>query len=334
MTSLPSHTTLATWIYAIHHALEHEGINSEAILAKQNLDLSELKQHARVPKHWVNTLWREAIAASNNDAFSLRVLHFLNDPALNALITSVQASADIRQALAILLRYYKLISSGIKISLEIDDDVRLIVSDATPMPYLIYEDVDLVFGLIKKFGGNLPKNEVKPSRMELTRPVPQRAADYATFFECSVAFNCERNVLAFPAHVLDADIPGNNPALSQHVEQFLAAQTSRLEEQNLRDRLHSALVTMLPAGTPKLEQLASKLNMSTRTLQRKLQSENLSFKSALNTTRLDLAKEYLREQHLPVQEIAYRLGFSEPSNFVRFFKQHAGMRPSEFERGQ
>ncbi|MDX1452849.1 MAG: AraC family transcriptional regulator [Oleiphilaceae bacterium] len=328
----PTQTTLATWVFAIHHALEHEGFDSRRILNRLNLDLGELRQSVRVPKGWVNQLWEEAIEVSGNDAFSLRVLHFLNDPALNALITSVQASADVRQALTVLLRYYKVISSGTKISLEIDDSVRLVVSDATPEPYLIPEDVDLVFGLIKKFGSNLPQNEVRPSRLQLTRPAPRHAPHYERFFECPVEFGAPRNVLSFPAHVLDADIPGKNPALSNHVEQFLASQTTRLGEQSLEEKLRSALVTMLPAGTPKLDQLANKLNMSKRTLQRKLQSENLCFKSTLNKMRLDMAKQFLTERSMPVQEIAYRLGFSEPSNFVRFFKQQAGIRPSDFEQ--
>ncbi len=330
MMSTQTHTTLATWIYAIHHALEHAGYNSEALLQARKLDLSSLSQSARVPKQWVDEYWQDAIQLSGNDAFSLQVLHFVNDPALNALITSVQASADIRQALTLLLKYYKLISYGTQIGLEIDQEVRLVVSDATTTPYLIYEDVDLIFALIKKFGCNLPQNEIRPHAIHLCRPEPKRAEDYRRFFECEVVFGAERNILAFPSSALQASIPGKNPALSNHLERFLSAQAERLDESNLAQRIRGALVSMLPTGTPKLDQLATRLHMSKRTLQRRLQSENICYQSTLDSLRMELSIKYLRDDSLPVQEVAYRVGFSEPSNFVRFFKQQTGMRPSEY----
>lgn len=332
--SLSAQTTLATWVYSIHRALEHEGIDSRSILSGLGLDLNVLPQSARVPKAAVDQLWRKAIEVTGNDAFSLRVLYFINDPALNVLIASVQASADIRQALAVMLKYYKLISSGTRISLEVDDEVRLVVSDATVEPYLIPEDVDLVFALIRRFGCILPRNEIRPSRLFLTRPRPERALDYQQFFECDVHFGAPRNVLAFPLDVMCVDIPGKNPALSEHVERFLASSMERQEDVSIKDRLISALVILLPGGTPKLPQVAKRLHMSTRTLQRKLQAEDLCFQTLLNTVRLDLATKHLKEGQLSIQEISYRVGFSESGNFIRFFKQHSGVRPSEYEAEQ
>lgn len=332
--SLPAQTSLATWIYAIHRALEHEGIDSRAILSALEIDLDSLTQGTKVPKAWINAVWSKAIEVSNNDAFSLRVLPFVIDPALNALLTSVQASADIRQALAVLLRYYKLISPGTKISLEIDENVRLVVGDATPEPFLIPEDIDLVFGLIRRFGCNLPRHKIKPMKLFLTRPCPQRDMDYEEFFECEVCFGAERNIMVFSLDVMDADIPSKNTALSSHIELFLASKAERQDDIEIKDRLHSALIALLPGGVPELEQLAKRLHMSKRTLQRKLQTENLCFKTALNSVRLELAKKFLMDKSLPMHEIAYRLGFSEPSSFARFFKQHTQMSPSEFEVGQ
>jgi AraC-like DNA-binding protein len=331
-TSTP--TTLATWVYSIHRALEHDGIDSTSILSELGLDLNELPQSAKVPKAAVNLLWYKAIQVTTNDAFSLRVLYFINDPALNVLIASVQASADIRQALAVMLKYYKLISSGTRISLEVDDEVRLVVSDATEEPYLIPEDVDLVFGLIRRFGCMLPRNEIRPTRLFLTRPRPARAADYEHFFECEVHFDAPRNVLAFPLDIMCADIPGKNSALSEHVERFLASSMERQEDVSIKDRLISAMVVLMPGGTPKLPEVAKRLHMSTRTLQRKLQAEELCFQTLLNSVRLDLAKKHLKEGQLSIQEISYRVGFAECGNFIRFFKQHCGVRPSEFEPDQ
>ena len=56
--------------------------------------------------------------------------------------------------------------------------------------------------------------------------------------------------------------------------------------------------------------------------------------ASTKTSDCGLAKKLLKDERLPMQEIADRLGFSEPSNFARFFKQHSGMSPSEFEEGR
>lgn len=332
MMSTPAHTTLATWIFAVHHALENAGHSSDTLLQACNIDLSTLSHGARIPKAYADAYWQEAIRLSGNDAFSLQVLAFVNNPVLNTLVTSVQASPDVRQAVALLLKYYKLITWGTQIDLEVDHEARLVVSDATESPYLIYQDIDLIFGLIKKFGFNLPQNGIRPHAIHLCRPKSERAEDYRKFFECEVHFDAKRNILAFDASALNAPIPGNNSVLSNHLEQYLADQSVQVSEASLAARIQTALIDMLPAGTARLDQLASRLNMSKRTLQRRLQSENICFQDTLDTLRLELSFRYLKDDTIPVQEVAYRVGFSEPSNFVRFFKQKTGFSPSEYSR--
>ncbi len=329
--SLLGHTSLATWVYAIHHALEHQKIDADQVFLQEGLSLSALKgTYDRIPKELVNRIWKAAITASNNDAFSLKVIDYLNDPSINALITSIQASEDIRHALTLLMRYYKLISSGIELHVHLDNEICISISDACGDALIIPEDIDICFGLIVKYGSKLSEYEVRPSRLKLKRSRPDYTGQYEEFFQCPIEFSASEDCLYFPLSVLDTHIPSANPILANHVEQFLAEQYQKLNEQNLEQRLRASLLNMLPTGTPKLEDLAKQLNMSKRTLQRKLKAEDLCFQTILNDIRLQLAKLYLKENTYPVQEIACRLGFSDPSNFVRFFKLNEGKTPSEF----
>ncbi len=328
---LNGHTSLATWMYAIHHTLEHEGHDPVPVFAALDIDLDTIQgMHARVPKAQVNRLWNAVRSLTGDDAFSLKVIDHLNDPSINALVTTVQASQSVRDALQLLLRYYKLISSAIKITVELDREIRIIVSEAEEEPLLMPEDVDLVFGLIMRHGSFLPANEVKPSCVSLTRPHPQRWREFESFFQCPVEFAASQNQLCFPVAVLNASIPGANPILSNHLEHYFAEQSHRVADQDLEQRLRAALLSELPSGTPKLDCLARKLNMSKRTLQRKLQAENLSYTRILDELRLELARRYLGEKRYSVQEVADRLGYSEASNFVRFFRQHEGLTPSDY----
>lgn len=90
------------------------------------------------------------------------------------------------------------------------------------------------------------------------------------------------------------------------------------------------IIERLPDGAPNQQQIASSLNVSNRTLQRKLREEGTSFIDLLQDTRLQLACKYLSSPGRSVVETAYLLGFSEPSTFSRAFKRWTGQSPAEY----
>jgi AraC-like DNA-binding protein len=67
-----------------------------------------------------------------------------------------------------------------------------------------------------------------------------------------------------------------------------------------------------------------------RTLQRKLKNENVSFQLLVDKTQKDLAINYVSDKHYSISEIAYILGYSEPTAFSRAFKRWTGKNPSDY----
>jgi AraC-like DNA-binding protein len=76
--------------------------------------------------------------------------------------------------------------------------------------------------------------------------------------------------------------------------------------------------------------VAQALHLSERTLQRRLQEEGTSYQQLLDDTRRELAQQYLATPRMTLLEIAYLLGFSEPSNFFRAFRRWFGKTPGEY----
>jgi AraC-like DNA-binding protein len=70
--------------------------------------------------------------------------------------------------------------------------------------------------------------------------------------------------------------------------------------------------------------------LSPRTLQRRLQAEGSSFADVLDHTRKAIADAYVRDPQVALTEVAYLLGFSEPSAFSRAFQRWYGMPPSRY----
>lgn len=103
-------------------------------------------------------------------------------------------------------------------------------------------------------------------------------------------------------------------------------------DESFSAQVRSALVDLLPAGESTIEDVAGKLNVSKRTLQRKLKNEATSFQKQLNGVREMLAKSYLQNTTLSADEIAYLLGYLEVNSFLRAFTLWTGISLSDYRQ--
>lgn len=327
-----ANTAIASLVHAIHRALTHEGIQANTLFKQQGITLpTQEDEDFRLAPDKINDIWRAAKQATTNDAFSLKVIDYLQGSTINALLTSLHASTNIEQALALLQRFYPLLSPVIKLDVEIGEFVALKVSKAEDASLLNDEDVDITFGLITKQAAALTMNEIKPIRVTMKRKPSGNTEAHESFYNCPVEFNAADNILYFPVEKLASEIPSANASLSNVMEQYLSAESQKLSSQNIEQQVRQAILKALQQNSaPKLEQMAQALHLSKRSLQRKLSNEGLNFSAILTELRLELAQDYLLNQQLSIQEVSYRLGFTECSNFIRFFKQSLKCTPSDF----
>ena len=101
-------------------------------------------------------------------------------------------------------------------------------------------------------------------------------------------------------------------------------------ETSIAQRVKSALLEMLPSGQNSIEEVANRLAMSKRSLQRHLSRESSSYQDILNGTRKELAQHYLVRSSIPQGEISYLLGFHDSNSFQRAFKGWTGATPGEY----
>jgi len=106
----------------------------------------------------------------------------------------------------------------------------------------------------------------------------------------------------------------------------------RLDKDDIVNRVCTCLVELLPMGEPSRETVAEALNISLRSLQRKLQEDGTSYKDLLDKVRQDLAEQFIGQSHISLGEISFRLGFATSSSFSRAFKRWMGMPPGEYRQ--
>ncbi|MFG6102283.1 AAA family ATPase [Leptothoe sp. EHU-05/26/07-4] len=100
------------------------------------------------------------------------------------------------------------------------------------------------------------------------------------------------------------------------------------------EQVKATLVELLPMGQCSAVSVAKKLEVSPRTLRRRLQDKGTTFKTIVSQIRMALAKHYLRQSDLTCKHIATLIGYDNPSSFTRAFHTATGTTPEEFRETQ
>ncbi len=171
---------------------------------------------------------------------------------------------------------------------------------------------------------------LSPLRLELVR---QR--DYAKTLErhfgCPVVFGVARNAIVFR----EAD--AKRPFVTRNAE-LLSMLAPQLEEElkqfrgqeSFPERVRATIQKKLAGRRPKMHDIARELHISSRTLQRRLQEAGYSFQQLLEEARHQLARHYLTNSLLELNETAYLLGFEDSNSFVRAFRGWEGIPPAHW----
>lgn len=99
---------------------------------------------------------------------------------------------------------------------------------------------------------------------------------------------------------------------------------------SISEQVRSILFEAIPTGQAAIGFVSKRLNISSRSLQRRLQNEDSSFKKELLSMRLALAKQYLTKKDVSLSEVAFLLGYEDNSSFSRAFKSWTGETPETF----
>ena len=123
-----------------------------------------------------------------------------------------------------------------------------------------------------------------------------------------------------------------NPELVRINDQVVTEYLAHLDRNDVTMRVRSQLIERLPGGNVDEADIASSINISQRSLQRKLKAQGMSFTRVLDDTRRELSLQYVRDSQHSLNEVGFLLGFAEPGNFSRAFKRWYGKSPSQFRQ--
>ncbi|NTJ62049.1 AraC family transcriptional regulator [Agrobacterium rhizogenes] len=189
---------------------------------------------------------------------------------------------------------------------------------------------DVAFAFLVELGRRGTNQPITPVRVEFMRAGPKSDL-YQAFFGCTIKYGAPRNTLVLKSSDLDRPFPGHNPELLEILTPALAAAMGELQARSsIGDQVKVVLKRSLASGRPELSQVAQDLNMSERTLQRRITDEGKTFRELLSEARQDLGRQLLSNPTTDIDEVACLLGYQDRSSFYRAFRDWEGLTPLQW----
>ncbi|MFQ5937625.1 MAG: AraC family transcriptional regulator, partial [Acidiferrobacterales bacterium] len=314
----------------IWKALESYGCDARPLFEQADLDPEKLRDaNARYPVTAMTRLWKLAGEISQDPSFGLTAARFWHPTTFHALGYSWLASETLRDAFDRLVRYCRILSSAAAVRLEESaEDFRLILGTTEPQLRPADEAIDAglatIIGMCRMTYGS----DFNPLRVTMRRDPPANRAAFAQVFRAPIQFSASENILFLGKVELSTPLPTANAELARTNDRVITEYLARFDRGTIKMQVEVKLLEQLSSGHASQESIAAALNLSTRSLQRKLKEEGTTYKQLLELTRRELAAQYVKQPDLSINEITFLLGFSEPANFSRAFKRWTGVSPS------
>ncbi|MGH8081409.1 MAG: AraC family transcriptional regulator [Lysobacter sp.] len=242
---------------------------------------------------------------------------------------AMSTARNFGEAAEIGLRYQNQTGGMTETSFEVDGARAMLVTEArirddSLRPFLVEE----IFSSVLAITRILVSPSFRLQSLELAYPAPRHAERYPELFGCPVKFGCERNSAAFESHWLEAPIQTHSAVMSAQLRALLDQRADARVEPEAKAAVEQVLKRPGNA-TLSIEDVARALELSVRTLRRRLHEAGTSFRSISDRIRAEAAQQLLREEHVTVTEASERLGFSDARAFRRAFKRWLGQAPGE-----
>nr|EIU2718477.1 AraC family transcriptional regulator ligand-binding domain-containing protein [Pseudomonas aeruginosa]EIU2863712.1 AraC family transcriptional regulator ligand-binding domain-containing protein [Pseudomonas aeruginosa] len=190
--------------------------------------------------------------------------------------------------------------------------------------------IEEFFASLLVYGRALVSPAFEPLGIELIHAAPPYAGEYLRLLGPQVRFGCLHNRMAIASHWLDMRLPNHNlPALRQALALLEQESTQVHRKLDLVQAVERAIARDLSLGS-QIERISAELNMSSRTLRRRLAEHGLTFEALLEQVRRGRAMSLLGNPGMSIERITEEVGYRDIRSFRRAFKRWTGVSPATF----
>ena len=304
----------------------------------EGLDLPPPSAHGfetRIPFDRILEVWEVAIRALRDPGFPIAVASRVRPSDYSVVGFACMTRKNLREALHQAVRYSAIWTDAHR--WEVHEGERTVtmasISAVSDDRLGVRCNTECIVAEMINSARALIGQRASPLEIRFRHPAPSDTSAHEAFFASPVAFGAARNEILFDRAFLDTPLVKADPELAAYFQRHTESLMRRCgREKSVAERLEAVLVEDVTHGLPSLETAAARMGMSPRTLRRRLADEHTRFQDVLVQARCNLAKRYLAQPKLALGEVAFLLGFSEPSAFHRAFKRWTRSTPGAWRQ--
>jgi len=317
-------------------------------VAAQGVDLQDIYRSTKIEATWLEDpdrqisgelmrlLWREAVLQTGDRDLGLHIGEAFDLPAIGILGYVLLNCQNYAQVLEKLSQYTCLFSQGVAIHHQTFE--RLLYCDCEIVGgvknYLLDEPrhpIESTFSALLNATQKLTGKALQVYEVWFQHHMPIDCREHERIFQTQVKFSQSINRMIFSADVLDWQVRSANANLLSVFESHANDMLKSLSQSaSYSHKVMKLIAENLHGAVPPIEAIARALMVSVRQLQRELQVENTSYQQILDDTRKQIALKHIRDRQTSIHDLAFLLGFSEPSAFYRAFKRWTGATPRNY----
>jgi AraC-like DNA-binding protein len=308
------------------------GLDPEALCRELGVSLLTLREHdARIPYALAERIGKRVLALTRDANLGLHLAHDVRDTQrFDAGVLLLMASPTLGVSFERMARYQEYWGDGARFALaptRAGVAIRYQLQEALS-DYQRHSD-ECAMAEIMLGARRLSEHDLVPVRVRFRHRAPADVSEHTRVFCVEPEFETRRCEIEFDRDTLALPLPNANETyrafFQEHVERALARLPGK---SGVASDVRAAARAALAGGDCTLAGTARALGISVRTMQRRLHADGTSFGALVDALRRELATEYLA-QRVPVQEIAFLLGYAEASAFHHAFKRWTGMTPEQ-----
>ncbi len=311
------------------------GISQEKLLSEIGVSHECIHSASgRVPLEKMYVLWNSATRLSGDQMFALHAAERLPFGVYRVLDYMLAVSSSPRDALERSSQSFGLFNNVFRLSFRLHRDLAYLELSNPgdprdlPRPYIEYILTNYLMRLRL-----VTQVNCKPAEVHVTYEKPPLTDEYHRVFGAPVRFQQAVNRLVFPRHLMEIRHPLADPELCELLESHVQHSLRRLSAaQRPMTEVQEALAHNLETGNMTLPALARQLAKSSRSLQREIHANGLTFRALLDNVRQERALALLSDRDLPLIEIASKLQFSSSSAFCHAFQRWTGQSPHQYRK--
>ena len=326
-------STIASVIPMVIEAMDKNyNFDARPLISNLGIDLSRIDvPGARYPTAMMIDLTRALVQKTGDDCIGLTIGRHIRPTTFYALGYAWLASASLLGAFKRLARYDQIVSTADIVTVApADNSYSLVFTHRSAGIEARPVGIDCFFMALITICRWIGDATTAPIEVHLQHDSAGRAGDYVTAFGSPVVFEAEQNCLIFARETAECPVTGSNTGLAGINDRLAENYLASLEPSTVTRHVRELLMQLLPSGGATQERVASRMNRSCSSLQRDLRSEGTSFRDVREDTRQRLAKGYVQDGDISLQEVAFLLGFSDQSNFSRAFRRWTGKSPKDW----